>query len=199
MNFDDYKLIFVTVGLIGLLLIATPAIGKVIRFPNREQYSELYLLGPTHAIENYPSNIVIGQENSVYVGVTNHIGLSTYYILYIKLKNQTETSPNAVTGAYSSLSPLFEYRFLSQNDATWESKLTFSISNAFFYENQSLIESVIINNISFNVNKSAMWDENTTRFTYQFLFELWIYNTQTNSIEYTNRYVGLQLNLTRDT
>jgi hypothetical protein len=39
----DYKLIFVAIGLIGVLLIASPAIGGAISLPGGEQFSELYL------------------------------------------------------------------------------------------------------------------------------------------------------------
>ena len=42
MKLGDYKLIFVAVGLIGFLLIASPAIAGVIRPPGGEQFSELY-------------------------------------------------------------------------------------------------------------------------------------------------------------
>ena len=55
MKLGDYKLIFVAVGLIGVLLIASPAIAGAIRLPGGEQFSELYLLGPDQMAENYPS------------------------------------------------------------------------------------------------------------------------------------------------
>ena len=75
MKLEDYKLIFVTVGLIGILLIAIPALGDVIRLPIGEQFSELYLLDPDHMAKNCPFNIVTDQNYSVYVGVGNHLSL----------------------------------------------------------------------------------------------------------------------------
>ena len=54
MKLDDYKLIFVAVGLIGALLIASPLLAGAIRLPGGEQFSELYLLGPDLMAENYP-------------------------------------------------------------------------------------------------------------------------------------------------
>lgn len=198
MKLNDYKLVFVAVGLIGVLLIASPALGNI-RLPNGEQFSELYLLGPNHMAENYPFNIAVGQNNSMYVGVTNHIGSPAYYVLYVKLMNQTDLYPNAATGTPSPVTPLYEYRFSVQDGGNWESPLNFSVSNATFSNNQSLINVLTINNIAFNVNKPAAWDANSTMFPYQLLFELWIYNVQTSSIEYNNRYVSLQLNLTQST
>ena len=55
-------------GLIGVLLIATPALsGAIPSLPGGAQFSELYLLGPDHMAENYPFNIAVGQNYSVYV------------------------------------------------------------------------------------------------------------------------------------
>ena len=87
MKLEDYKLVFVVVGLIGVLLIATPALDGTIHLPGGEQFSELYLLGPNQMAENYPSNIAVDQNYSVYVGVGNQLGSSAYYVLYVKLGN----------------------------------------------------------------------------------------------------------------
>ena len=106
MKLEDYKLIFVAVGLIGVLLIASPALGGVIRLSGGEQFSKLYLLDPDNMAENYPFNIVAGQNYSVYVGVGNHLGSSAYYVLYVKFGNQTDPLPNATLGTPSSLQPL---------------------------------------------------------------------------------------------
>ena len=130
MKLEGYKLVFVAVGLIGVLLIATPALGGVIRLPGGEQFSELYLLGPDQMAENYPFDIAVGQNYSVYVGVGNQLGSSAYYVLYAKFSNQTDQMPNATLGTPSILQPLYEYRFSIQDSMNWESLLTFSVSNA---------------------------------------------------------------------
>lgn len=182
----------------GILLIATPAISEVLRFPTGEQFSELYILGPEHMAENYPFNIVVGQNYSLYVGVGNHMSSSIYYVLYVKIRNQTELLPNATHGEPSPLQPLFEYRFLIQNGKSWESQLTFSISNASISQNQSLIKKLVINGFVFDVNKIAGWDVNNTSFYYQLFFELWTYNKQSDAVTFINRFVDLQLNLTRN-
>jgi uncharacterized membrane protein len=197
MKLEGYKLVFVAVGLIGVLLIASPALGVVIRLPGGEQFSELYLLGPDHMAENYPFNIVAGQNYSVYVDVGNQLGSSATYVLYVKLSNQTDQMPNATLGTPSILQPLYEYRFSIQDSVNWESLLNFSVSNASISGNNSQINTLQVNGVAFNVDKPAMWDSNSTTFKYQLLFELWIYNVQTGSVEFNNRYVNLQLNVTR--
>ena len=149
--------------------------------------------------ENFPSNIAVGQNYSVYVGVGNQLGSSAYYVLYVKLANQTDQMPNDTLGTPSSLPPLYEYRFSIQNGMNWESLLSFSVSNASFSENNSQINTFQINNVAFNVDKPAMWNSNSTSFTYQLFFELWRYNTPYSSIQFDDRFVTLNLNLTRST
>lgn len=189
-------MIFVSVGLIGILLIAVPALSAVIHFPNGEPFSELYVLGPERTLANYPSTVVSGQNYTVYVGVGNHMSSSIYYTIYVKFRNQTEFLPNATTGVPSPLQPLYEYRFFVESGQTWESPLVFSISQASLSGNQSMIQRLTINNVTFNVNKTATIDTNSSLSCYQLFIELWIYNPLSNSIQFNNRFVAMPFNLT---
>jgi hypothetical protein len=203
MNLNDYKLVFVAVGLIGVLLIATPVLVDVIRLPglpDDAQFSELYLLDSDHRAENYPFNIVAGENYSVYVDVGSQLGSSAYYVLYVKFGNATDLLSNATIGsarlgAPDSLQPLYEYRFSIQNGMNWESLLNFSVFNASISGLNSQINILQINGVAFNVDKPAFWDSNTATFKYQLLFELWIYDSQSDAILYNGRFVDLQLNL----
>ena len=200
MKLEGYKLIFVAVGLIGVLLIATPAIAAAIpRLPGEAQFSELYLLGPNQTAANYPSNVAVGQNYSVYVGVGNQLGSSAYYVLYVKLGNETDALPNNTLGTPSSLSPLYEYRFSIQNNMNWESLMNFSVSSASIAGKNSQINTLQINGISFNVDKPAAYNSNSTTFTYRLFFELWRYNVQSSSIQFDSRFVSLNLNLSATT
>jgi uncharacterized membrane protein len=60
MKLGDYKLFFVAAGLVGVLLIASPAIACAISLPEGEKFSELFFLGPSQMAENYPYNIAVG-------------------------------------------------------------------------------------------------------------------------------------------
>ena len=197
MKLRDYRLIFVAVGLIGILLISSPAIAEVIEVPGGEKFSELYLLGPEGMAENYPYDIAVGKSYSVYVDVENHLGSLAYYVLYVKFGNMSDLLPNPTLGTPSSLPPLYEYRFSIPDNMNWERLLHFSISNATIQRNNSQINTIQINDVTFNVNKPSMWNSNSTTFAYQLFFELWIYNVQTESVEFNNRLVNLQLNLTQ--
>lgn len=198
MRLNDYKLIFFAVGLISILLIATPTLGAILRLPNGEKFSELYILGPGHMAEDYPFNVAVGQNYSVYVGVGNYMASSTYYVLYVKFGNQTDLLPNATTGTPSPLPHLYEYRFIVRESKSWESPLDFSISGVSFSENMSFVNSLTIDGITFDVNKPAVWDVKGNVFYYQLVFELWIYNPQTDSVEFNNRFVDLRFNLTEN-
>jgi uncharacterized membrane protein len=197
MKLGDYKLIFVAVGLIGVLLIASPAIAGAIRLPGGEQFSELYLLGPNQMAQNYPYNIAVGQNYSVYVNVANQLGSSAYYVLYVKFGNATDQLPNNTLGTPSPLQPLYEYRFSIPDGMNWQSLLDFSVSNATIQGNNSQINTLQVNDVTFSVDKPALWNSNSTTFTYRLFFELWLYNTQTGSSDFNNRFVTLQLNLTQ--
>ena len=197
MKLRDYRFVFVAVGLIGVLLISTPALASFIHPPGDDRFSELYLLGPNQKATNYPYNIGVGQNYTVYVGVGDELGSSVYYTLYVKFGNKTDQMPDVALGRPSSLPPLYEYRFSLQNGANWMSLLTFSVSNASIVGNNSQISTLQINGDTFKVDKTATRASNGTTFTYQLLFELWIYNVQTESVEFNNRYVDLQLNLTK--
>ena len=199
MKLNSYKLIFIVVGLIGVLLIATPALAGFIHLPGGEQFSELYLLGPNQMAENYPFNIAVDQNYSVYTGVTNQMGSSQNYILYIKLLNQTDGLPNNGAATPSPTQPIYEYKFSIANEQTWSSLFTFSIPSANAVNNQLTIQNFKINGLNFNVAKSAVWNSTTSEFQYRLLFELWIFNTQSGSFQYDSRFVDLQLNCTSPT
>lgn len=99
----------------------------------------------------------------------------------------------------SPVQPLYEYRFLIKDGEVWESPLTFSVSDASVTANEALIKTLTINGVAFDVDKPATWNPNSNVFYYMLLLELWMYDVQSNSVQYNNRFVDVQLNLTRIT
>jgi hypothetical protein len=159
----------------------------------------LYLLGAGHLPKDYPYNVEVGQNYTVYVGVGNHLGSSAYYTVYVKLQNQTDHLPNATTGTSSPLQPLYEYTFAVQNGEKWESPLTFSIADAQIVGSRAVVDQLIVNNVRFDVNELAVRDSNSTTFRYQLVFELWLYDVSSDSFQFNNRFLSLQLNLANPT
>ncbi len=96
----------------------------------------------------------------------------------------------------SSLVPLYEYRPLIQNGANWTEPLTFSLSGISTSNNQTLLQSITINNEKFNVDKIAQFDQDNNGYYYSLLVELWAYNATSNALQYQNRYVYFWLNAT---
>jgi uncharacterized membrane protein len=197
MTLNEYRTLFVAVTLALILVAASPTLGFVLTFPGGERFSELWVLGPGHMAEDYPFNVKVNEAYKVFVGVGNNIGSSSYYMVYVKFRNQTEPMPNSTAGTPSSLPALYEYRMFIHDGETWEAPLTFSFRQVSFFENRSLVEALTINDVTFGVDKLASWDLNGTGYYFQLFFELWIYNTESNAFQFHNRAVWLWLNATR--
>ena len=179
-----------------MFYLLLPVFGDVISFPSSEQFSELSILGPNKMATDIPSNIIVGQNYSLYLGVGNHLDSSAYYICYIKLRNQTDPLPDSTTQSASPLVPLYEYRVFLQNGSNWTSPLTFSLPTLIISNNQSLLPEIVINNKPFSVDKLAQFDETNKGYYYQLFIELWAFNTSSQTLNYQDRYVYFWLNTT---
>jgi len=193
MHIEEYKTLFVVGNSILMLVAMVPTFSLVIRIPSgSERFSELWLLGPEHRAENYPFNVSANEDYHLFVGVSNYLGSSSDYILYVKFRNQTQLPPNSTTSEPSSLPPIHEFRFVLSDGEVWETPLIFTIEG-----NASLIQNVAINDIVFPVNCISTWDSDRNGFYYQMFFELWLYNTTSQNFRYENRlFLGLWLNMT---
>lgn len=192
MTLEEYKTLFITITMALILIAASPIIGFVLTLPSGEKFSELWILGPGHMAKDYPFNIRANETYMVFVGVGSYMASSSYYLVYVKFRNQTEPLPNSTDGTPSPLPALYEYRVFLQNGESWEAPLAFSLSG-----NQSHVRSLKINDVTFNVNKSASWDAENKGYYYQIFLELWIYNAESEVFEFHNRAVWLWLNMTK--
>jgi len=193
---DEYKTLFITLIMALILIAASPTLGFILPFPSRERFSELWVLGPGHMVENYPFNVRVGREYSVFVGIGCHMGGSTYYAVYVKFRNSTQPLPNATTSQPSPLPPFYEYQFFLMDGEEWERPLTFTIQNAQFHNRSAFIGDISINDTLFTVNCSSTWDSDDVGFFYQLFFELWLYDASLQGFRYHNRFVGIWLNIT---
>jgi hypothetical protein len=196
LKLDDYKVVFASVGLIGVLLFASPTLSLVLRLPGSERFSELWVLGPGRMAEDFPFNVSAGSTYSVFLGVGNHMGESEYYRVVVKFRNSSEPLPNATEGVASSLPVLYAYNVFLSDGQVWEGALNFSFSDVVFGQNVSSVGRMRVNDAWVNVDKSAVWDETSNGFYYELFFELWIYNVEAGVFQYHNRYCGIWLNMT---
>ncbi len=196
MKLNEYKLVLVTLGLIGILLIASPTITNALHLSSKEPFSALYLLGPGQMAAHYPFNVRTGLNYSVYVGVSNNLGSSAYYVLYVKLANESDPLPDGSLGTPSPIQPLYEQQLLIENNQNWVGKVSFTFSDTHASANQAFVGKLTVNNAVFEVNKPANWNSSTTGFYYKVFFELWRYNVPSGTVQYDDRFVTLRLNLT---
>jgi Protein of unknown function (DUF1616) len=197
MHLDNYRMIFVAAGLIGVLLFASPTIGLLIRTPSGQHFSELYILGPSRTLGDIPFNIKAGVTYSVYLGVVNQMGSSSYYTSLVKLGNNTHSLPSPILGTPSSLPVLYEYNSFISDGATWEAPLTFQVNQLTFQNNVSQLAGIVINGIEFPIKQTSIWNSTKTGYYYNLFVELMIYNTTSGTSQYHNRFVSLVLNMTQ--
>jgi len=197
MNLEDYRTIFVTSSLILIMIATVPALSLIVSFPGGEKsFSELWILGPTNMAENYPLNVRANESFNVFVGMSNHMRVSSYYLIYAKFRNQTEPLPNVTASKPSPLTPFYEFRAFVSDGETWEAPFTFIISKVSNNNNSMFIDCLSVNDMVFVVNSSARWDSKLKGFYFQLVFELWLYNVSLQRFQFHDRYVGIWLNVT---
>ena len=197
MNFKDYRTVFIASSLVLMLIAASPTLGLIIQFPsNAERFSELWVLGPDHSAKNYPFNVRVNESNSVFVGVNNHLGALSYYLIYVKFRNQTQPLPNATASEPSLLPPIFEFRAFVKDNEAWEAHVTFIISDVSLHNDSMSVNRMIINGKTLAFNSFAKFDAERNGFYYELLFELWLYDQGSRILTFNRRFVGIWLNVT---
>ena len=196
MNLADVKLVYLLLC-VGLgLIILSPTLMSVVALPSGERFSELWMLGPNQLAENYPFNVRENELYLVYLGVGNHMGSSTYYVLNVKFRNQNEPLPNSTTGTASSLPSLYEYRLFVADNRSTEVPLTLMFPEISFSRYRASVGSIVINGVSFPVIESVSWDSQKSGFYFQLFVELWKYDPASDGFSYHNRFVSRWLNVT---
>jgi len=200
-NFDKYRLAFIVVTAIIMLLVASPAMSRLLVYPQTEFFSEMWLLGPNHAAEGYPYNVSNGQNYTVFLGIRNQLGYCAYYVVEIKFRNETESAPSSFGPVEdrtpSSLPSLFDVTAFVANGQDWELPISFSFDYA--TENGSLVvfRSLTLNNDVLNLEGySTAWNATRSISFGDLIFELWIYNAQATVLSYNDRFVDLKFNMT---
>jgi len=199
-NLDDYKAIFITITFVSALLVASPALSRVLVYPKTEFFTELWILDSNHKAENYPFNISNNQNYSIYLGIGNRLGYCTYYMVQVKFRNDSQSAPTSFgtieKRTPSSLQSLYNFTVFVADKSIWENTLTFSFH---FHENASRVEvdSLVLNRLPLNLNNQVVtWNPSRSGYYGFLFFELWLYNSAISTFNYHGRYVGLWLNMT---
>ena len=84
-----------TIILVAAIIIAITVLVYVIVTPRiGERFTEFYLLGPQGNATGYPTNLTIGKNASVIIGIVNHEYKTVNYTVEIWLVNQSTTEEN---------------------------------------------------------------------------------------------------------
>ena len=198
MNLRGYETILLVVTAILALLVASPALQRLLVYPRTEFFTEMGLLGPEHTVENYPHNIKLNENYNVFLGVSNQLGRCAYYTVQVKFRNQNQSAPNSTTRTPSSLPPLYTLNVIVADKEAWELPVTFSFDYSYNENNSQVIfNRMMFNGASLNLNGySTTWDPENNLFFGNLIFELWIYNDAVGGFTYHERYNDLKFNMT---
>ncbi|MDH5482936.1 MAG: hypothetical protein OEY22_08680 [Candidatus Bathyarchaeota archaeon] len=202
MNLREYHLFFVVVFGIVALIVASPALSRLLVYPRTVFFTELWYVGSNHMAEDLPFNITRNENYSIFLGLSNRLGSCAYYLVEVKFRNQTQPAPTSFgpieNRTPSSLPSLYNISAFVEDEGVWELPLTFS----FDYEYDDVFLQVRFYNMALNgvvldmTDYVTSWNSTRSDFFGSLFFELWIYNTTGSNFQYHGRFVSLRLNMT---
>lgn len=197
MNLQGYKVLLLVGTAIFALLAASPALQRLLVYPQTEFFTEMWLLGPEHKGENYPYNITLNENYNVFLGVSNHLGHCAYYVVQVKFRTQNQSAPDTFARAPSSLPPIYSVNFIVADKETWELPVALSFSYSYDESNSQVkFNRMMFNGADLNLDGySATWDTENSSFFGNLIFELWIYDDTVGGFIYHERYIDLKFNM----
>jgi hypothetical protein len=202
MNLDEYRLTFIAVTAIIMLLVASPALSRLLVYPQTEFFTEMWLLGPNHTAEDYPYNVTSGQNYTIYLGLGNHLGYCAYYLVGVKFRNETQSGPSSFgpieNHTPSSLPSLFNITAFVADEQNWELPVSFSFDYGVSLDKSSVVfQNLTLNNQVLNLEGYVTaWNATRSFFYGNLVFELWICDAHATALSYNGRFVDLKFNMT---
>ena len=77
--------ILTVVLIISIILAISMTVFVILTPKEGEKFTEFYVLGPEGMAEDYPTNLTVGEEGEVIIGVVNHEYANTSYQLEVRL------------------------------------------------------------------------------------------------------------------
>ncbi len=195
MNLQKAKTMLIVVIVVAALFVASPALQRLLAVPQTEFYTEFGLLSSNHNLSNFPFNVASNRSQKIYMDIINRLGYCGYYVVEVKFRNETQPSADSFTHTPSSLPSLYNITVFVADKGTWELPVIFSFDYS-VNGTQVNFNHIIFNDARLNLSGySVTWNSTESLFLGYFFFELWIYNSTTNSFQYNERYLSLPLNL----
>ena len=198
MSLGDYRVLFLVVTAVLALIVASPALSRLLVLPRTEFFTELWILGPDRMAEDYPFNVSRNQDYGVFLGVGNRLGYCAYYLVEVKFRNLTQSAADSFDRTASSLPSLFNITVFVEDEGVWELPLTFSFDYD-YNETVLMVEfsSLTLNDVALDMRSyTVAWNSTNNGFFGDLFFELWIYNDAVSGFQYHERFVNLRLNMT---
>lgn len=197
MNLLKVKGILIVLTAVLALFVASPALQRVLAPPQTDFYTELWLLDFAHSTNYYPSNIVSGNNYTIYLDIANHLGYCGYYVIEVKLRNDVMPYPGSFNHEPVNLPSLYNLTAFVPNKSTWELPITFAftynVNNSQVNFNEMTLNGAILNLQGYSTTYRS---QSPNGFFGNIYFELWLYNYTTGEFQYNDRYVNLPLNMT---
>ena len=111
MNLQGFKISLIAVTAVLALLVASPALQRILVYPQSEFFTEMWLLGPEHTAEKYPFNITLNENYNVFLAASNHLGRCAYYEVRVKFRTENQSAPDTFNRTSSSLPSLYNVHF----------------------------------------------------------------------------------------
>ncbi len=202
MSLSNYRVLFIVITSIIALLVASPALQRLLVYPRTEFFTELWLLGPEHKAQDYPSNVTSGKIYSIYFGIANHLGNCAYYAIEVKFRNESMPRPTSFgpieNRTPSGLPSYWRTSVFVADESLWELPVGFSLN----YTVDLGSKEVLFHELTFNGVASDLsgltsaWNVTGKTFYGNLLFELWLYDSSISDFAYHGRFVDLRLNIT---
>lgn len=197
MGLEERRIVWIAITGLLVLLAISPALSRVLVLPRNEFFTELWILGPNHKAEDYPFSISRNNNYSVFLGIANHLGYCAYYLVEVKLGDQTQSAPDVLSHTSSSLPALYNITAFVADEEAWELPLRFSFDYK-YNETFGRVEvgTLRLNDVVLNMTGYTIaWDPLRKGFFGYLLFELWLYNKAEASFQYHERSVILRLDM----
>jgi hypothetical protein len=165
-----------------------------VTFPEAGRFSEIWLLGSDKLINNNSFNVLPYTPYNVFVGVANQMGNFNYYIVYVKMNPNSGYSQNIFNPIQSESQSVYEYRFFLRNNEIWQGDFKFSIEELVLEDNILHVSNLSVNERDIEIDKSIILDDEN-RFYCQFVFELWIFDTELSDFKYHDRSVWFWISI----
>ena len=156
MNLNEWRTIFITIGLLLIIIFIMPSLSSIFWEEENNNIAMAILNNDMLIDDYYPDNnltIKIGDVLDWYIYIENNVDEIQYFAVKVKIVDGNVPPPNFMTCSYCQEPEIYEIRCLALNDQKIFKPFNFSILQANFGENFTIIEKIVINGVYFETDR----------------------------------------------